>query len=710
MRSFREQLTASLLAQLEKRTAPWLRSWPAAGLGYLPRNPVSGGLYQAGNMLALLAAAEERGFKDRRWLTFPQAEELGARVRPHERGVVLQYWRTAADVPARDGGRPARVLLERPRLFAITVYNAEQVDGMDQDARPGQLTAHERHQGAIALLRTSGVIIDAAPRWVAPEYDVRTDTLRLPDGSQGSEGDPVQRADHFYGAAIRELARRSAHQVAGKQPVGSEEHARTELGACVASLVLGDVLGLGYVPGRTEPLVSSWQRTLERDPGAMFRVATATLDIVAAVRALGADRAATLQAAGGADLRLPTLAQGGEPMANDNREYLVVPFGEKDEAKALGARWDKQARSWYAPEGADLEALRRWRIEREAFRRPMQGDPVAEFAEALAAAGLKLTAPPSMDGQLHRVPVVDDKPGERSGAYVGHVDGHPAGFIQNFKSGYKTNWKSAASAAALTSVDRARLSAEAAQHRRERDQAREASQRSAAEKAFKDWLQSKPAPLDHPYLVRKGIEPSGVRVDEDGNLLVPVSDSGGKLWSLQTITADGRKSFAPGSRVAGNHLFLPQRTPAPESRNVFFVAEGYATGASIHVATQDFAATVVAFTAGNLKAVAEEFARRGIVVIAGDNDGTGAAAARAAAPGPEYVVFPRVPEGTSGKDWNDLARAAGTGALRDQLVAAAHRATAAASLVRAGAEHRHTREALNVSKRERSGQIERRSR
>ena len=31
------------------------------------------------------------------------------------------------------------------------------------------------------------------------------------------------------------------------------------------------------------------------------------------------------------------------------RTYLAVPFGEKDEAKALGARWDMAVKSWYIP-------------------------------------------------------------------------------------------------------------------------------------------------------------------------------------------------------------------------------------------------------------------------------------------------------------------------------------------------------------------------
>lgn len=43
----------------------------------------------------------------------------------------------------------------------------------------------------------------------------------------------------------------------------------------------------------------------------------------------------------------------------DNRTWLDVPFSEKDEAKAQGARWDPAARRWYAPRPG-MTALDRW--------------------------------------------------------------------------------------------------------------------------------------------------------------------------------------------------------------------------------------------------------------------------------------------------------------------------------------------------------------
>lgn len=40
--------------------------------------------------------------------------------------------------------------------------------------------------------------------------------------------------------------------------------------------------------------------------------------------------------------------------------FLNVPYSEKDEAKALGARWDGERRKWYIPDGAHAAPFARW--------------------------------------------------------------------------------------------------------------------------------------------------------------------------------------------------------------------------------------------------------------------------------------------------------------------------------------------------------------
>lgn len=39
---------------------------------------------------------------------------------------------------------------------------------------------------------------------------------------------------------------------------------------------------------------------------------------------------------------------------------LNVPYAEKDEARRLGARWNAELKTWYAPPGSMLTQFERW--------------------------------------------------------------------------------------------------------------------------------------------------------------------------------------------------------------------------------------------------------------------------------------------------------------------------------------------------------------
>ena len=47
-------------------------------------------------------------------------------------------------------------------------------------------------------------------------------------------------------------------------------------------------------------------------------------------------------------------------MNKTKRLYIECPFEEKDECKALGARWDPKARKWFIPEGLDVKPFQQW--------------------------------------------------------------------------------------------------------------------------------------------------------------------------------------------------------------------------------------------------------------------------------------------------------------------------------------------------------------
>ncbi|MGJ0847753.1 DUF5710 domain-containing protein [Tissierella praeacuta] len=52
----------------------------------------------------------------------------------------------------------------------------------------------------------------------------------------------------------------------------------------------------------------------------------------------------------------------------NSKLYLKVPYAEKDEAKALGARWDPQRKEWYVNDSSIYYLFAKWYYNREADR------------------------------------------------------------------------------------------------------------------------------------------------------------------------------------------------------------------------------------------------------------------------------------------------------------------------------------------------------
>jgi DNA polymerase III epsilon subunit-like protein len=61
--------------------------------------------------------------------------------------------------------------------------------------------------------------------------------------------------------------------------------------------------------------------------------------------------------------------------------YLNVPFQQKDEAKRLGARWDKDVKKWYIPTGVPVEFLTPWLVEGEVRWEQGEGEEEGEQGE-----------------------------------------------------------------------------------------------------------------------------------------------------------------------------------------------------------------------------------------------------------------------------------------------------------------------------------------
>ena len=109
---------------------------------------------------------------------------------------------------------------------------------------------------------------------------------------------------------------------------------------------------------------------------------------------------------------------GAKTEQNDDnaRQYLIVPYRDKDLAKAAGACWDKAARAWFVGPEADIQTLQRWLPENVANQQEPAIDPHVEFADLLRAQGCLVDGNhPVMDSSTHRIKVIGDKSGEKSG-------------------------------------------------------------------------------------------------------------------------------------------------------------------------------------------------------------------------------------------------------------------------------------------------------
>lgn len=186
-----------------------------------------------------------------------------------------------------------------------------------------------------------------------------------------------------------------------------------------------------------------------------------------------------------------------------------------------------------------------------------------------------------------------------------------------------------------TPAELARQQAER-QARAEAEAAKKQARRAAAALDARQRLAAAaPADPAHPYLVRKGVEPSADLRQESGALLVPVAGPNGALRGLQVITADGGKKFSRDTAAAGALWWA--RVPAADHACKLFIVEGVATGLTVAAAIAD-AAVAVAFSAGNVPAVAAALRERwpdADIVLALDADEAGrAAAAKAIAADP----------------------------------------------------------------------------
>lgn len=270
-----QRVTNQIIAALEQGTAPWHKPWHVSHTAGRINRPLraNGEAYRGINVLMLWGEAVAKGFTAPIWMTFKQAQALGAHVRKGEQGSLVVYASTfnRTETDEATGAENDRAI---PFLKGYTVFNAEQVEGLPAHyyVQPVQrLDSIARIAHADAFVNATGAHVRHGDG--VPSYSVAEDLVRMPPFE--SFIDP----ESYYGTLIHELTHWTRHasrldRDLGRKSWGDAGYAMEELVAELGAAFLLADLDIAPCPRATHAAyIRSWLEVLHNDTRAIFTAA-----------------------------------------------------------------------------------------------------------------------------------------------------------------------------------------------------------------------------------------------------------------------------------------------------------------------------------------------------------------------------------------------------------------------------------------------------
>jgi antirestriction protein ArdC len=263
----RQTITNKIISILEAGTAKGGPRWTqCAGQG-LPRNAKTQEPYRGINVLLLWSEAAERGYSSNLWLTYKQAEAMGAKVRKGEKSVMCVFF-DKIKKEAEDGQEEIFYPMAKP----FWLFNAAQIDAL-----PETLTAPPTTQEFIPVMDAEQVLAKTGATirhgFDCAFYVPSRDEICLPNRERFTS------EVNYYATALHELAHWTGiesrlNRTFGKR-FGDDAYAMEEL---VAELSAAFSMGsLGLVNGTIEnhaSYVDGWLKCLKADKSAIFTAAS----------------------------------------------------------------------------------------------------------------------------------------------------------------------------------------------------------------------------------------------------------------------------------------------------------------------------------------------------------------------------------------------------------------------------------------------------
>ncbi len=269
MKDIYAEVTNRIVAALEQGTPPWVYPWRQGSA--LPNNLATGKAYRGINVLILAIEAMSRNFTDNRWLTFRQANNLGARIRQGEHGTAIVFYRMHEINDTTDGfGELSGEVRKIPLLKTYVVFNAEQLNGLPDRFVLPPLQPWQPLEIAEQLIAQTGALICHGGNQAF--YRPSSDTIQLPPMTSFAH------ADDYYATALHELTHWTGHSTRlnrlSVQRPGVEAYAFEELVAEIGAAFLCAHCGLNGVVEHAS-YIETWLNALRRDKRLIFVAAGA---------------------------------------------------------------------------------------------------------------------------------------------------------------------------------------------------------------------------------------------------------------------------------------------------------------------------------------------------------------------------------------------------------------------------------------------------
>lgn len=265
------QISEMLVA---KRTLSWSCPWTGGNFNSMPLRH-TGEPYRGANVLILWARALSQGYTSPFWMTFKQAQALGACVKKGEKAAHVVYYGRFEKEVKNAAGDAEKQKFAVMRSYAV--FNADQIEGLPEKYHPTApapvADTFEAHAGAEAFVKNTGanVIQTLSSR---AYYSLTLDQIHTPLPTQFAS--PAA----YYGTILHELVHWTGAEARCNRPLGGrhgeDAYATEELVAEIGAAFL--CVALGVTPAVREDhaaYVGSWLKRLKDDPREIFRAAAA---------------------------------------------------------------------------------------------------------------------------------------------------------------------------------------------------------------------------------------------------------------------------------------------------------------------------------------------------------------------------------------------------------------------------------------------------